>query len=299
MTGHKLQLKAVHLRKKTLEVILFIAFVFLAASCEKSWLELTKENAQSLSSFMESLDGYRIVIVGEEHGRPEPRETTMDLLKADSKRPFNYLALEWPFTDQPVMDRYLNGDDSALDELKRKYDPAHFHGVSTNIWLLFESVRRFNREFTNRPIALRFIDVKFPVEDVAEEARDQHMFDEVDRILKSANTNRVLVCVGAAHAAKSGMVKYLNRHDEKVMMKPLGLLLDEHYHGETVSMKVLAPVDPMWRTFDQEKIFDSPTAIRFTLQWPESKKVISLAWWHPDSGKDEKTAKIFDCAIWR
>jgi hypothetical protein len=273
--------------------VVLAATIFLTGCGQRdpSWISLATQNSQDLHHFADSLSQYRIVVVGERHARIEPIDTVKSLL-FDGGPAFTDLTMECPVSDQKIISDYWAGDDSAITRFEVAY--AQTPGMSVEFCSIFQLVRQHNRKLPAQFIRVRFIDVPSPIRSTAEEARDEHMFYAIRRIVDGDPKRRVLVYVGSTHAHKSGTIGYSNQNGQQVQLPALCARLESAYPSNVVSIDVLSSDDPMWTALKGANAFKGVKAIPLTHQWPPADALFSLGTGAAFPPADQ----LFDYAIW-
>lgn len=263
-----------------------------------AWVALARRDAVPLARLPELVGGRRIVLLGERHALVEPLDTVRMLLSdATPSGTFTHLALEGSVSDQPDLDRFMAGDDSALELFRRKY--GQLPGVTEDYWAFFSFIRDKNRERPAFRINVCLMDVPQPVRNTAEEDRDSHMFSVIERIVEANRQNRVLVYAGAGHLGKVGLIEYKTKDGNAVLLQILGARLRARYGDEVVSLKILSPDDPMWSKLKTRSPFTDPVVIPLTPEWPDPVGLFYFWQSHPDaSGRAGTADAVFDYAIW-
>jgi erythromycin esterase-like protein len=244
------------------------------------------------------VEDFRIVLVGESHGFVEPLDLAKNLIQMTTpSRRFTCLACEQSVTDQPAIDRFLATDkwDSVafVDQLANEYRGAP---NLTREWLeMIPFVRSWNQQHPDRPLKYLAVDVPNPIRSTAEEARDQHMFNLIDRALQENPAGRVLVYCGSSHAYKKGAISYPDANGHTVWMPTLGALLRARYPGEVASICVLGPSDPLSKALAASGR-TGPIAMRFSPTWVLSKQ--TLGNWRPGDTPSLDANDLFDYAVW-
>ncbi len=261
------------------------------------WKALARRDAMPLARLPQLVRKSRIVVVGEAHALVEPIDTVRMLLSDRESGAFTHVALEWPVSDQPDIDRFMSGDDTVMERFRRKY--GQLPGATDEYWGIFSCVRQSNRRYPGQAVKICAVDVPHPVRDTAEEERDRHMFSGIEQTIQANPKHRVLVHAGANHTAKSGWVEVNTREGDAVPMPILGARLRERYAKGVVSIKILSPDDPLWKILKQEGAFKDPVVIPLTSQWPDPQSLFSFWRWH--SGQPNGAARAdaaYDYVVW-
>lgn len=185
-----------------------------------------------ISKAIDLIEKSQIVLVGETHGSSEAPEIIKEMVPHN----FSHLFIEWPISDQKFLDDYMDGDDTVLEMLREEYFGCP--NAAKEYFSLFSFVREYNRCYPEKQIILRPIDVPAPVRSLAEENRDQHMFQQIKTILDNNLESRILVYVGACHAAKTGTTPYPNAKGKWIYQRTLGSVLNQDYPGCCLSLKI-------------------------------------------------------------
>jgi len=256
--------------------------------------ELRQAQAIPLPQLTDVTARQQIVVLGQTHLESEPIDTAKELLGGADD--FTHLALEWPVSDQPAFDAYMAGNEAALIPLKQYY--SRFPTIGAESFELLAFVRNLNRQRPERQIRVWLIDVPQPVRSTAEERRDQHMAERIAAAFASRNDARVLVCVGADHAAKTGTDMYPDGRGRLIDQEPLGALLRERFGNDGVALvKVLSPADRLWERMRRCRRFDSPVALRLTPSMGEAQRLFRFYGWRPSAARSAGS-EVFDYVVW-
>lgn len=263
-----------------------------------AWMMLARRDAAPLARLPDLIRDRRIVILGERHALVEPLDTVRLLLFDPTQAgAFTHVALEWPASDQPDLDRFMAGDDRVLDLFRQKY--GQLPGATEDYWALLSQIRENNRKQPKRAVKVCLVDVPSPVRNTAEEERDLHMFSGIERAIEADRQNRVLVYAGAGHAGKAGSINYKTKEGRLVLQQIFGARLHERYGEEVVSIKILSPDDPMWVKTKNQTLFTDPVVIPLTSEWPNPTGLFYFWQSHPDaSGRAGTADAVFDYVVW-
>lgn len=260
------------------------------------WVRVAGRQARPIAELGKCVKRARVVLLGETHALVEPIETLRALL-ADTNGPgWTHVAVEWAITDQAALDRYMEGDDLALQRLREVY--GQLPGATKEYFGMFTLIRERNRANPARLMRICAVDVPHPVRNVAEEDRDGHMFKRIEAILEANPKHRVLVHCGDSHAARCGALEYQTRTGGTKSLPALGNLLSRRYPNKVLSVDVLSRYTPMWWQIKNEGPFADAVVIPASKRWPPAAD-LGLPIWRPESTNTVvSAAKVFDYVVW-
>jgi hypothetical protein len=275
--------------------VLVLALPLLQASC-RSGVSIPQDKV-AWKDFPQALASKRLVVIGERHALVEPVETVKYLVsQTGGETRFTHLVMEWSESDQTALNAFMAGDDESWKSMQAR--TARLPGATVEYFSLFNFVRDFNRSYSDSPVQICLMDVKEPIYSTVAEARDQNMFRHIRQILAASPTNRVLVYVGAAHAAKTGTALYLGDNGEYAPLPTLGRLLAAAYPKELCVAAVLSPPDPLWCVMEKRKN-RTATVFRLGETFRNIREYVELGkWWQPEpTNAVVKANEAFDYLI--
>jgi hypothetical protein len=284
-----------HLRKilSFMSNLVLVLFSFSLTYCQTTenleLYNLVEKQEVKLENIRSLINKFDIVAVGETHALLEPIKTIKTIITAvHSEKPFTHLLLEMSVSDQKKIDKYMSGDDYSLDEIYCSLPNCPLK--NKEFFSIFSFIRELNRKNPKHQILVKCIDVNSPIRNIESEKRNQYMFEKVKDVLSTHKKPRVLIYVGANHAAKVGQ--------DLFNQATLASRLKKNYPASFYSLLVLDSKASFWQKLIQNKKIKAPFVLPLRPRLIKLDEIFFQSkWWKYKNEKNIDAFEVFDAII--